>query len=80
MKSRKSYYPTDPTPSLKAKDNDWWIATDIQKEVIKQTKKYVSLIIIGKFAKKYNLFQKTPYGFKVYHKNLVNIITKSLTK
>ncbi len=80
MRSRKSYYPVDPTPTLQPKDNDWWLATDIQKEVIKQTNKYISLIFIGKIAKEYNLFKKTPYGFKVYHKDLVKIISKTLTR
>lgn len=80
MKSKKGYYPLDPTPTVQVKDSDWWIATDIQKDIIKKTKKYVSLIMIGKVAKEYNLFKKTPYGFKVYHKDLVKIISKSLMK
>ncbi|MDM7273592.1 hypothetical protein [Sulfurihydrogenibium azorense] len=80
MKTKRSYYPVDPTPTVKSKDSEWWIATDIQKEVIKRTKKYISLIMIGKIAKQYNLFQKTSYGFKLYHKDLVKIIVKNLTK
>ncbi|ACN98566.1 hypothetical protein SULAZ_1276 [Sulfurihydrogenibium azorense Az-Fu1] len=38
MKTKRSYYPVDPTPTVKSKDSEWWIATDIQKEVIKRTK------------------------------------------
>ena len=80
MKSRKGYYPVDPTPTVKLKESEWWIATDIQKEVIRKTKKYISLIMIGKIAKQYNLYQKTSYGFKLYHKDLVKIIIKSFSK
>ncbi|MGB9767106.1 MAG: hypothetical protein ACPLXN_06495 [Sulfurihydrogenibium sp.] len=78
MKHKKTYYPVDPIPTIKVKEDDWWLATDIQKEVKKLTKKYISLILIGRMAKKYNLYKKTPYGFKLYHKDLVKILLSYL--
>lgn len=78
MKCKKTYYQVDITPTIKVKEEDWWLATDIQREIKKLTKRYISLILIGRIAKKCNLYKKTPYGFKIYHKDLVNIILKYL--
>jgi hypothetical protein len=78
MKNKKTYYPVDPIPTIKVKEDDWWLATDIQKEVKKLTKRYISLILTGRMAKKYNLYKKTPYRFKLYHKDLVKILLSYL--
>lgn len=78
MRSRKSYYPIDITPTVKMRDNDWWIAKDIQREIIKRKNKYVSLVYIGRTANKYNLSKKTSFGFKLYHKKLVDLIVNEL--
>jgi hypothetical protein len=71
--THKLYYPLDPTPTVKSADTEWWLSTDIQKEVMKRGK-YVSLPRIGRIANKYGLVKKTTYGFKLYHKDLIDII------
>jgi hypothetical protein len=71
--THKLYYPLDITPTVKATDTEWWLSTDIQREVAKRGK-YVSLPRIGRIANKYNLVKKTTYGFKLYHKDLIDII------
>ena len=78
MKSRKSYYPIDMTPTVRMKDTEWWVAKDIQTEVIKRKNKYVNLVFIGKLANKYNLSKKTSFGFKLYHKKLVEMIINEI--
>lgn len=72
--THKLYYPLDSTPTVKPKDTDWWIAQDIQKEVLKRKNQYISLTKIGRIAKKHDLVKKTTYGFKLYHKKLVDLI------
>jgi Zn-dependent peptidase ImmA (M78 family) len=71
--THKLYYPLDPTPTVKAADTEWWLSTDIQREVAKKGK-YVSLPRIGRIANRHGLVKKTTYGFKLYHKKLVDII------
>ncbi|MBX0312484.1 MAG: hypothetical protein JHC31_12055 [Sulfurihydrogenibium sp.] len=72
--TRKLYYPLDITPTVKPKDIDWWIAQDIQREYIRRKNQYISLTKIGRIAKKNNLVKKTTYGFKLYHKKLVDLL------
>lgn len=66
--------PYDVPVVVEDKEADWWIATDIQKEISKKYGKYVGLSIIGAVAKEYGLVRQTNFGFKVYHKDLVDII------
>jgi hypothetical protein len=49
------------------------LSQDIQEEVIRRGK-YVSLSKIGRIANEYGLVKKTSYGFKLYHKKLVDIL------
>ena len=78
MKSLKRYYEHDTTPTvrLNREDMDWLLASDIQKEIKNKYGKYVSLIVIGKTANQYNLVRNTTYGFKLYHKDLIDILGK----
>jgi hypothetical protein len=71
--THKLYYPVDTTPTVKATDTEWWLSQDIQREVMKRGK-YVSLPKIGRIANAYGLAKKTTYGFKLYHKKLVDIL------
>lgn len=72
--TRKLYYPLDITPVVKADDMDWWLSQDIQREIMKKRGKYVSLSKIGRVASRYGLVRKTTYGFKLYHRKLVDIL------
>jgi hypothetical protein len=53
------------------RDNNWWIAKDIQSEIIKRKNKYVSLIYIGRTANKYNLSKKQALDLNCITKNLL---------
>lgn len=55
-------------------EKDWWLAADIQREIRKRYGRYVSLTAIGKVAKEYEMAKQTSYGFKLYHRDLVDII------
>ncbi len=74
MKPTRSLYYPDTTPTVKATDTEWWLSQDIQKEVLKRSSKYVSLSKIGRIANEYGLAKKTTFGFKLYHKKLVDIL------
>lgn len=56
------------------KEAEWWIASDIQREIARRYGKYIGLPTIGAIAKRFGLVRKTSFGFNLYHKSLVDII------
>lgn len=54
---------------------EWFVATDIQKEIQLKYGKFVSLSKIGRTAKKLGLSKEVKScGFKLYHKSLIDIL------
>lgn len=80
MKPRKqgSFYterkPIDAPVVAYDTEADWWVASDIKREIVRKYGKYVSFTVIGAVAKKCGLVRQTSFGFKLYHKDLVDII------